>query len=118
MLASGITFGFAAPTSVLVKEQSTETSAQQTRSEMMFPSATCKICGTALPNFFSGLLRHTDSQPRLNLTFNIASMTTNVSALLVGNLLDRHRPRFYGIIGSAPPVLGNLVYGHCGRASL
>lgn len=45
---------------------------------------------------------------RLNFTFNVASVTTNVSALLVGSILDRYGPRVCGLIGSFVLLLGSL----------
>ena len=45
---------------------------------------------------------------RLNLTFIIASITTNVTALLVGVLLDRYGPRICGVAGSMLLLLGAL----------
>jgi hypothetical protein len=45
---------------------------------------------------------------RLNLTFIIASVTTNISALLVGSILDRYGPRVCGIISSVFLALGSL----------
>ncbi len=45
---------------------------------------------------------------RLNFDFNIASVTTNVSALVVGALLDRYGPRLCGLIGSGLLLLGTL----------
>ncbi|KIV93042.1 hypothetical protein PV10_04287 [Exophiala mesophila] len=44
----------------------------------------------------------------LNLTFVIASVTTNVSALLVGGILDRYGPRLCGLISSVLIALGSL----------
>ena len=48
---------------------------------------------------------------RLNLAFTIASVTTNVSALLVGTILDRYGPRICGLIGSGLLLLGSLCMG-------
>jgi MFS family permease len=45
---------------------------------------------------------------RLNLAFNIASVTTNVSALVVGTILDRYGPRICGFISSGLLLLGIL----------
>lgn len=45
---------------------------------------------------------------RLNFTFNVASVTTNVSALLVGSILDRYGPRVCGLTGSLILMLGSL----------
>ncbi|KIW03519.1 uncharacterized protein PV09_05284 [Verruconis gallopava] len=48
---------------------------------------------------------------KLNLAFNMASVTTNVSALLVGALLDRYGPRFCGLISAVVLFLGSLCLG-------
>jgi MFS family permease len=45
----------------------------------------------------------------LNLTFTVASVTTNVSALLVGALLDRYGPRVCGYTGSLFLFVGALL---------
>lgn len=45
---------------------------------------------------------------RLNITFNIASVTTNISALLVGAILDRYGPRICGLISSGLLLFGSL----------
>ncbi|KIW93527.1 uncharacterized protein Z519_06132 [Cladophialophora bantiana CBS 173.52] len=45
---------------------------------------------------------------RLNLTFVIASVTTNISALLVGSILDRYGPRVCGIISAILLALGSV----------
>ena len=47
--------------------------------------------------------------PRLNLTFIIASVTTNISALLVGGILDRYGPRICGITSSVLLALGSIT---------
>ncbi len=44
----------------------------------------------------------------MNLTFIIASVTTNISALLVGSILDRYGPRVCGIASSVFLALGSL----------
>lgn len=56
----------------------------------------------------SSLTRERESN-RLNLTFIIASVTTNISALLVGGILDRHGPRVCGITSSLLLALGALI---------
>jgi MFS family permease len=45
---------------------------------------------------------------RLNFAFNVASITTNISALLVGTTLDRYGPRICGLFSSALLFLGSL----------
>ncbi|EXJ69532.1 uncharacterized protein A1O5_07568 [Cladophialophora psammophila CBS 110553] len=45
---------------------------------------------------------------RLNLTFVIASVTTNISALLVGGILDRYGPRVCGITSAILLALGSV----------
>ena len=52
---------------------------------------------------------------RLNLTFIIALVTTNVSALVVGTILDRYGPRICGLIPLRLPFSGELVRWFCSR---
>jgi MFS family permease len=49
---------------------------------------------------------------RLNITFNIASVTTNISALLVGTILDRYGPRICGLISSGLLLFGTLCMAY------
>lgn len=48
---------------------------------------------------------------RLNVFFAIASTTCNVSALVVGTILDRHGPRVAAIIGSLSLAAGSALMG-------
>ena len=43
----------------------------------------------------------------LNIMFTVAAVVTNVVALPVGTILDRHGPRVCGLIGSLFLVLGS-----------
>ena len=73
----------------------------------MFRFAICKIFGMSLLPLqlhSSALL----TLSRLNLAFTIASVTTNVSALVAGTVLDRYGPRVCGFIGSCFLLLGSL----------
>ncbi|QDS68041.1 hypothetical protein FKW77_009679 [Venturia effusa] len=45
---------------------------------------------------------------KLNFAFTIASITTNISALIVGAILDRYGPRLCGVISSLLLLLGGL----------
>ena len=65
---------------------------------------TSKILGRVhYPKYHTRLTR-----ARLNLTFTVASVTTNVSALLVGSLLDRYGPRMCGFCASFFLFVGTL----------
>lgn len=46
---------------------------------------------------------------RLNFFFSLASTTANVSALLVGTMLDRYGPRVCYLIGSACLAAGSII---------
>ncbi|KAK5224149.1 hypothetical protein LTR99_003897 [Exophiala xenobiotica] len=46
---------------------------------------------------------------KLNLTFIIASVTANISALLVGGILDRYGPRVCGLASSVFLILGAIL---------
>lgn len=49
---------------------------------------------------------------RMNTFFAIASTTCNVSALLVGTILDRHGPRVCAVIGSVALAIGSLLMAY------
>lgn len=48
---------------------------------------------------------------RLNVFFAVASTTSNVSALIVGTLLDRYGPRVASTIGSVCLAVGSALMG-------
>ncbi|EXJ54670.1 hypothetical protein A1O7_10011 [Cladophialophora yegresii CBS 114405] len=87
--ASGITFGFDALKTILVAEGVYKDLC--TEKELRKGVRLCYL-----------------QDQRLNLTFIIASVTTNISALLVGGILDRYGPRVCGIISSVFLALGSL----------
>ncbi|OCT48116.1 Protein FMP42 [Cladophialophora carrionii] len=87
--ASGITFGFDALKTILVAEGVYKDLC--TEKELRKGVRLCYL-----------------QDQRLNLTFIIASVTTNISALLVGGILDRYGPRVCGIISSVLLALGSL----------
>lgn len=51
-------------------------------------------------------------RPRLNLFFTLASITTNISALPVGAILDRYGPRICGILGSIFLATGSILMSY------
>ena len=55
-----------------------------------------------------GLTNHT----RLNFFFTLASITTNISALPVGAVLDRYGPRVCGILGSIFLATGSILMSY------
>ncbi|RYP14833.1 hypothetical protein DL766_009576 [Monosporascus sp. MC13-8B] len=81
ILASGITFGYAALKTILVDEKVYRDlcTTDELREEV-------RICYL--------------QDQKLNLMFIVASIATNVTALPIGALLDRYGPRVSGIIGS------------------
>ncbi|OAP55360.1 hypothetical protein AYL99_10333 [Fonsecaea erecta] len=89
VLASGIVFGFDALKTILLAEGTYRDLC--TEEELRKNVPLCYM-----------------QDQRLNLTFVIASVTTNISALLVGGILDRYGPRVCGIISSIFLVLGSI----------
>src|ERR1700692_2403126 len=51
-------------------------------------------------------------QSRLNFFFTLASITTNISALPVGAILDRYGPRICGILGSIFLATGSILMSY------
>lgn len=49
---------------------------------------------------------------RLNFFFTLASITTNISALPVGAILDRYGPRVCGILGSIFLAIGSILMSY------
>ncbi|KIW74282.1 hypothetical protein Z517_12222 [Fonsecaea pedrosoi CBS 271.37] len=89
VLASGIVFGFDALKTILLAEGTYRDLC--TEDELRKNVPLCYM-----------------QDQRLNLTFVIASVTTNISALLVGSILDRYGPRVCGIISSIFLVFGSI----------
>ncbi|KAK2759809.1 hypothetical protein FQN54_002543 [Arachnomyces sp. PD_36] len=90
--ASGIVFSFAALKPVLISEGVFR---DLCRDESQLNDGNKSAC--------------LEQELRLNLFFTIASVTTNVSALPVGTILDRYGPRVCGIAGSVFLAAGSLV---------
>ncbi|KAI1626403.1 MFS transporter, LAT3 family, solute carrier family 43, member 3 [Exophiala viscosa] len=89
VLASGIVFGFDALKTILVEEGVYRKYC--TEEELRHDLRLCYL-----------------QDQKLNLTFIIASVTTNISALLVGRVLDTYGPRICGLISSVFLLLGSL----------
>ncbi|KAH9861031.1 hypothetical protein IAQ61_010767 [Plenodomus lingam] len=51
-----------------------------------------------------------EQELRLNLMFTVAAVSTNVVALPVGTILDRHGPQTTSIIGAFSTALGSLLF--------
>ncbi|CZR59374.1 probable MFS transporter [Phialocephala subalpina] len=92
-LASGIVFGFAAIKPVLISEGVYRELC--TEDELQQDVEVCK-----------------EQDIRLNLFFTIASITTNVSCLPVGAILDRYGPRTCGIISSLFLAIGSVLMSY------
>ncbi|TVY82997.1 Protein FMP42 [Lachnellula suecica] len=92
-LASGIVFGYAALRPVLISEGVYRELC--TDDELKEGVNVCK-----------------EQDIRLNLFFTLASITTNVSALPVGAILDRYGPRVCGIAGSIFLATGCLLMSY------
>ncbi|RDI89884.1 hypothetical protein Vi05172_g835 [Venturia inaequalis] len=88
-LASGVVFGFAALKPILVDRQAYRDLC--TEEELKHDFVICY-----------------KQDLKLNFAFTIASITTNISALFVGALLDRYGPRLCGVISSLLLFLGGL----------
>jgi MFS family permease len=132
-LAAGIVFGFAALKQVLVQEgvyRDLCTAEELARDEPLCYLQDQKVCAIALCQKSSRFLHMIFGGPRnhlwssaavrslwfilmliprqLNLIFIIGSVTTNLSALLVGSVLDRYGPFPCGIISCIVIFLGSL----------
>ncbi|PPJ50891.1 hypothetical protein CBER1_07089 [Cercospora berteroae] len=89
-LASGIVFGFAALKPILVDQ-----------------GVYREFCSDE--ELKEGVEVCYEQDLRLNTFFAIASTTCNVSALIVGTILDRYGPRVAGVIGSLSLAAGSLL---------
>ncbi|KUJ19731.1 MFS transporter [Mollisia scopiformis] len=92
-LASGIVFGFAAIKPVLISENVYQELC--TDDELQQDVEVCL-----------------EQDIRLNFFFTLASITTNVSALPVGAILDRYGPRVCGIFGSIFLATGSIIMSY------
>lgn len=88
--ASGIVFGFAALKPILIKEGVYKDLCTQDELD-----EEVEVCY--------------EQDLRLNFFFSLASTTANVSALLVGTMLDRYGPRVCYLIGSACLAAGSII---------
>ncbi|KAF1922482.1 MFS general substrate transporter [Didymella exigua CBS 183.55] len=88
--ASGIVFGFAALKPILIKEGVYQDLC--TQEEL---NEEVEVCY--------------EQDLRLNFFFSLASTTANVSALVVGTMLDRYGPRVCYLIGSASLAAGSII---------
>jgi hypothetical protein len=102
--ASGIVFGFDALKTILVAEGVYRELC--TQDELSKDVRLCYLQDQRHAITFCLDERDADSA-RLNLSFIIASVTTNISALLVGATLDRYGPRVCGITSSILLALGS-----------
>ncbi|KAF2212092.1 hypothetical protein CERZMDRAFT_98006 [Cercospora zeae-maydis SCOH1-5] len=89
-LASGIVFGFAALKPILVDQ-----------------GVYREFCSEE--ELKDGVEVCYEQDLRLNTFFAVASTTANVSALIVGTILDRYGPRVAGIIGSLGIAAGSTL---------
>ncbi|CZS96452.1 probable MFS transporter [Rhynchosporium agropyri] len=92
-LASGIVFGFAALKPVLISE-----------------GVYRELC--TVEELQQDVELCVEQDIRLNLFFTIASITSNVSALPVGTILDRYGPRVCGILASIFLAIGTILMSY------
>ncbi|KAJ4315994.1 hypothetical protein N0V94_005686 [Neodidymelliopsis sp. IMI 364377] len=88
--ASGIVFGFAALKPILIKEGVYRNLCTQEELD-----EDIEVCY--------------EQDLHLNFFFSLASTTANVSALLVGTMLDRYGPRVCFLVGSACLAAGSII---------
>jgi MFS family permease len=108
LAASGVVFGFAALKEVLITEGAYRdlcTTEELDREDRLCYLQDQRCVCYSLLNW---ALRFRLTIYRLNLNFIIGSVTTNLSALLVGSSLDRYGPRACGLISSVVLLLGSL----------
>lgn len=124
LVSGGPIFGFAALKPVLVNEHVYESvcdiSVNSTVSSSMFenfvldPSTYGSLTASAISSVISvtssNEAKCTAQDLKLNMMFTVGAVLTNVSALVIGRLLDVHGPRFCGLIGAAFLYLGSLVF--------
>ncbi|OJJ84022.1 putative MFS transporter Fmp42 [Aspergillus glaucus CBS 516.65] len=90
-LSGGIIFGFAAIKPILIKE-----GVYQDLCSQHEISQGVSVCY--------------GQEIRLNLMFTTAAITTNLSALPIGTILDTYGPRVCGLIGSCLLTIGSLFF--------
>lgn len=57
----------------------------------------------------------TEQDLKLNLMFTLAAVITNITALLVGSILDNYGPRITGLIGSISIAIASLLLANGSR---
>lgn len=121
LLSGGPIFGFAALKPVLVKEHVYEklcdVSVNSTLSSYsMDPNAYGSLTVLLLSNYFNvaqeeeGVAKCTPQDLKLNMMFTVGAVLTNVSALVIGRLLDIYGPRFCGLIGAVFLYLASFIF--------
>lgn len=130
LLSGGPIFGFAALKPILVTEHVYEKvcdiSVNSTESGSMFSSLvldpskfgglTASLLGNAHSSentvsvLASSAAKCTAQDLKLNMMFTVGAVLTNVSALVIGRLLDIRGPRFCGLIGAGFLYLACFVF--------
>ncbi|KAG7664286.1 uncharacterized protein J8A68_002201 [[Candida] subhashii] len=92
LLAGGPIFGFAALKPVLINEQIYE--------DVCYSNSSTDIMIIS-NNYNKVVAKCMEQDLKLNFMFTVAAMLTNVTALLIGRILDIYGPKVCGLIGSA-----------------
>ncbi|ODQ80710.1 hypothetical protein BABINDRAFT_160939 [Babjeviella inositovora NRRL Y-12698] len=96
LLAAGPIFGFAALKPVLIEQG------------VYYEKCNVDVSLSSLVTHGSSSC--TEQDLALNFMFTLAAVVTNVTALLVGAVLDRYGPRVSGIIGSALLAMASALF--------
>ncbi|CCG21943.1 membrane transporter [Candida orthopsilosis Co 90-125] len=101
LLCGGPIFGFAALKPILIKEHVYESLCD------LHPEPTTSFVHSAANEVVS---KCTPQDLKLNKIFTVAAVVTNVSALLIGHVLDNFGPKVCGLIGAGFLYLASFVF--------
>ncbi|KAI5964241.1 uncharacterized protein KGF55_002183 [Candida pseudojiufengensis] len=104
LFSAGVIFGFSALKVVLIKEKVYEHLCD-------FHTTTTSTIITTLENDDDEIIAKCTLQDlKLNKIFTIAAVITNVSALLIGYILDNYGPKICGFIGALFLYFGSFIF--------
>lgn len=116
LLAGGPIFGFAALKPVLVKEGIYEYICDvQTTPSSLVMEPTTPLINMLLSNVFSvqeedAVAKCVAQDLKLNMMFTVGAVVTNVSAFVIGRVLDSYGPKVCGLIGACFLYLACFVF--------